>query len=344
MRILIIGGTRFIGPPVARRLHNQGHTLWLFHRSPSPIAFPPGVEHLLGDRYQLADHINTFRRIKPDVVLDMIPLAQADAQAVIDVFGNFTGRVVAVSSQDVYRAYGRVNGTEPGEPDVIPLTEESPLRTKLFPYRGETPRTDDDPRRWMDSYDKLLVERVVMENGIIPGTIVRLPMIYGPNDVQHRLFVYLKRMDDNRPAIIMSEQLARWRWTRDFVENTASAIARAVSNPQAAGKIYNLGAMPALSMAQWINDIGQIIGWSGKVVTAPDYQLPEDMQSQAGLDQHLVADSTRIRQELGYHEVISHAEGLLRTIRWQRDNPPAHIDSNQFDYATEDAILTRLSS
>ncbi|MBN1563153.1 MAG: NAD-dependent dehydratase, partial [Anaerolineae bacterium] len=343
MRILIIGGTRFVGPPVVQRLHDQGHTLWLFHRSPAQIELPTTVKHILGDRYELADHRDTFRRIKPDVVLDMIPLAQADAQAVVDVFKEIAGRVVTVSNQDVYRAYGRVNGLEPGEPDDIPLTEDAPLRGRLFPYRGETPRTSDDPRRWMDDYDKILVEQVVMENGVIPGTVLRLPLIYGPGDYQHRLFVHLKRMDDDRPAIIMSEQLARWRWTRDYVENTAAAIALATTDDRAAGRIYNVGEMPALTMAQWIHEIGQIAKWRGKVVTAPDYQLPEDMQSQAGLEQHLVIDSTRIRQELGYREVVSRVEGLVYTVSWERANPPEHIDVNQFDYANEDLILARLN-
>jgi nucleoside-diphosphate-sugar epimerase len=343
VRILIIGGTQFLGPPVVRRLHDQGHTLWLFHRSPTQIALPSNVGHILGDRYQLADYRDTFHRIEPDVVVDMIPLAEADAQAVIDVFKDITGRVVAISSQDVYRAYGRVNGLEPGEPDEIPLTEDSPLRERMFPYRGETPRVSDDPRRWMDDYDKILVERVVMGSGTIPGTVLRLPMIYGPGDYQHRLFVYLKRMDDNRPAIIMSEQLARWRWTRDYVENSAVAIALAATDDRAAGRIYNLGEMPALTMAQWIHEIGQIAGWKGKVVTAPDYQLPEEMQSQAGLEQHLVADSTRIRQELGYQEVVSRIEGLINTVAWERANPPDYVDPNQFDYATEDLILARLN-
>lgn len=343
MRILIIGGTRFIGPPVVRRLHDQGHTLWLFHRTPSPVEFPPDVQHILGDRYHLADFRDQFYQIDPDIVLDTAPLSEADSLAVVNLFKGRSRRVVAISSQDVYRAYGRVNGTEPGDPDDIPLTEDAPLRERLFPYRGETPRTSDDPRRWMDAYEKILVEQAVLSDPDIDGTVLRLPMIYGPGDYQHRLFVHLKRMDDNRPAILMSEQLARWRWTRDFVENTAAAIVLALTDERAAGKIYNLGEMPALSIAQWIQEIGQAAGWNGRIITAPDYQLPEDMQSQAGLDQHLVADSSRIRQELGYTEIVSRREALLRTIEWERSHPPDNIDPNQFDYATEDAILARLA-
>mgnify|MGYP000984764110 CR=1 FL=1 len=43
MRILIIGGTRFIGPPLVHLLHDQGHTIWLFHRHPPQVTLPEGV-------------------------------------------------------------------------------------------------------------------------------------------------------------------------------------------------------------------------------------------------------------------------------------------------------------
>jgi nucleoside-diphosphate-sugar epimerase len=42
----------------------------------------------------------------------------------------------------------------------------------------------------------------------LPGTVLRLPTVYGPGDYQHRLFEYLKRMDDGRPAILLGEGVA----------------------------------------------------------------------------------------------------------------------------------------
>lgn len=74
----------------------------------------------------------------------------------------------------------------------------------------------------MDAYDKILVERAVMGDADPVGTILRLPMVYGPGDPQHRLFQYLKRMDDRRPAILMDEGAAGWRWSRGYVENVAA--------------------------------------------------------------------------------------------------------------------------
>jgi nucleoside-diphosphate-sugar epimerase len=340
--MLIIGGTRFIGPPLVRRLHDQGHTLWLFHRKPPEVDLPPAIEHILGDRYRLADYADDLRAVRPDVVVDMIPLTEADALAVMSLFKGYAGRVVGISSQDVYRAYGRVNGTEPGEPDPVPLTEDSPLRERLYLYRHETPRPPGDPWFWLDHYEKILVERALMGDPALPGTILRLPMIYGPGDYQHRIFTYLKRMDDGRPAILLNEQSARWRWTRDYVENTAAAIALAATDPRATGQIYNLGDMPTLTIREWIRAVGQAADWRGRIVTAPDYQLPEELKSRAGMEQHLDVDASRIRRELGFEPPISTTEALRRAVVWERANPPAQISPADFDYAIEDSVLSRM--
>jgi nucleoside-diphosphate-sugar epimerase len=340
MRILVIGGTRFIGPPVALRLHEQGHTLRLFHRHPPDFPFPAAIEHVLGDRRADWDaHAEALRAFAPEVVLDMIPLTEYDAVQVVETFRGVAQRVVAISSQDVYRAYGRVNGSEPGDPDPVPLAEDAPLRERLYPYRTSTPRAPDNPRRILDDYDKILVERVVMGAPELAGTALRLPMVYGPRDYQRRLFPYLKRMDDGRPAILMDRMTARWWWTREYVENAAVAIALAVTDDRAAGRIYNVGDMPALNTEQWVTIIGEVAGWEGEVITAADYQLPEDMRAHAGMEQDLVADSSRIRDELGYKPPVPLREGLRQTIAWDRANPVTEYDPAQFDYATEDSIL-----
>src|SRR6266704_805124 len=241
MRILVIGGTNFIGPLVVRTLNEEEHKVTVFHRGQTRTDLPHGVQELLGDRRPLARSAVELQRIAPEVVLDMIPATEQDAQEVMSIFNGVARRVVAISSQDVYRAFGRVNGKEAGPVDAVPITEDSPLRENLYPYRSEIPRRQDDPRRWEDDYDKILVERVVMSNPDLPGTVLRLPMVYGPGDYQHRLFRYLKRMDDKRPVILLDEAEAQWRWTHGYVENVADAIALAVTDERAAGRIYNVG-------------------------------------------------------------------------------------------------------
>ncbi|MCL4458866.1 MAG: NAD-dependent epimerase/dehydratase family protein [Chloroflexi bacterium] len=342
MRILAIGGTGFIGPHVVMRLCAMGHEITLFHRGHTKADLPLGVEHILGDRRHLADFAGELKHLAPQVVLDMFPFSEQDARTVMSTFKGFARRVVAISSQDVYRAYGTLIRIESGPIERVPLTEDAPLRQKLYPYRGETPRNQEDPRQWLDDYDKILVERTVMGDPDLPGTILQLPTVYGPGDKQHSLFEYLKRMDDNRPAILLGKGLANWCWTRGYVENVAAAIALVVTGERSIGRVYNVGEREALTMAEWVRTIGQAVGWNGKVVVVPEGHLPAHLAADINTDQHLVADTTRIRNELGYDEPVPQDEALRRTIAWERAHPPAKIDPERFNYATEDTILARL--
>ncbi|TRY24136.1 NAD-dependent epimerase/dehydratase family protein [Brevibacillus sp. LEMMJ03] len=192
MNVLVLGGTRFIGPHVVRQLVAAGHETALFNRGQSrpDISLPQGVRIIRGDRRRLADYRESFRSFAPDVVIDLFPYTEAEAQAVMTVFDGIAGRLVAVSSCDVYRAFGRVNGLEDGPVEEGPIREDSPLRTRLYPYRGI--------REDLPDYEKILVERVVTGHPHLPGTMLRLPMVYGPGDYRHRLYPYLKRMLDGR--------------------------------------------------------------------------------------------------------------------------------------------------
>jgi nucleoside-diphosphate-sugar epimerase len=334
MRILVIGGTRFIGRAVVRLLSEQGHEVAVFHRTQATV--PLGVQQIFGDRAQLHSFKQDFARFSPEVMLDMIPFVEEDARSIMDLFKGIVRRVVAISSQDVYRAYGRLLRTEPGPADSIPLTEASPLRKKLYPYRGATLRASEDKQRWMDDYDKIPIERTIMSDPDLPGTILRLPMVYGPGDGQHRLFEYLKRMDDKRPTILLDAAVASWHWTRGYVENVAAAIVLAITDDRAAGRIYNVGEAHTLTIAEWVRAIADAAGWNGSIVTLPADRLPPHLVADMDTTQDLLVDTTRIRRELGYREPIELNEALARTISWERANPPTEIDPKQFDYVAED--------
>jgi nucleoside-diphosphate-sugar epimerase len=339
MRILILGGTGYMGPFVARQLAAQGHELTLFHRGHAHADLPAGIAHMHGDRAEIARFADEFRRLAPDVTLDMRPLVERDAQTALVALRGATGRVVAISSVDVYRAYGRLIGTEPGEPDPVPLTEESPTREHLYPYRGEVPRPADDPTRWRDDYDKIPIERLVLGDPALPGTILRLPMVHGPGDEQRRFFNFLHRMDDNRPAILLDRAMAGMLACREYVENVAAAIALAVTDGRAAGRIYNVCDAEPLTEEDWVRLVAREAGWAGEIVALPSEALPERLRAGGNTRQSLFASAARLRQELGYVPPIERQEGLRRTIAWERANPPATIDPALFDYAAEDAAL-----
>jgi nucleoside-diphosphate-sugar epimerase len=329
LKVLIIGGTNFVGPHVVRRLAEVGHEVLVFHRGREETDLLPGVKHILGDRSNLGDFAEEFRRLAPEVVLDMIPMNEGDARTLIRVFKGISRRIVAISSQDVYRAYDRVTRRDPGPPDRVPLTEDAPLREKLYPYE----------REGLEDYEKILVERVVMGARDLPGTVLRLPAVYGPGDYRHRLFEYLKRMDDGRPAILLGEGMASWRWTHGYVENVALAVALAVGDERAAGRVYNVGEPDPPSWADWVREIGRAAGWTGEVAVVPENLLPEHLDWGLDTEQHWVADTGRLRRELGYRETVPRDEALRRTVEWEREHLPEKLEPASFDYAAEDAAL-----
>lgn len=341
MKILIIGGTSFIGPSVIHRLHNLGHEVTVFHRGQTVAELPLGVKEIKGDRTQLLELKTQFQHLAPDVVLDMISYTEQDALTTMKTFQGIAQRVVVISSMDVYRAYNVLLKKESGIVPV-PLNEDSPLRQQLYPFENMPQRALNAPA----DYEKILVEQMVMSDAELPGTIVRLPMVYGAKDPLHRLLPYLKRMDENRPAILLPENFAQWRGCYGYVENVAQAIALAVTIPQATRRIYHVADLQ-VSEAERLSRVGKAAGWQGKIISVPQQYLPAEWNLPFNTEQDWFADTTRIRQELGYSEVVSQEEALKQTIDWERSNPPQEMPQwtglELLDYATEDEILTRLS-
>ncbi len=336
MNILVIGGTRFIGPHVVRRLLDAGHEVTRFHRGQSQIGPREGVACIHGDRKDLDQFKAEFEKLAPDVVLDTMLHTEQQARDLLRVFKGLTGRVVALSSSDVYRSYELVRGFTKAPPDNVPADEDSPLREHLYPARAAGQSPEDQHY----NYEKILVERVLMsEPQSLPATILRLPAVYGPEDYQHRLFPYLKRMDDGRPAILLEEGQDEWRWTRGYVENVADAIALAVNREEAANRLYNVGEADASSEREWLREIGRLAGWTGEILVLPPERLPPQMRSGLAFEHHLLTDTRRIRAELGYTERVERGEALRRTVEWERANPPAEINPEEFDYQAEDAVL-----
>lgn len=336
MRVLIIGGTSFIGPAVVRRLVESGHEVTLFNRGQTVADLPDGVGRITGDRHSIADFRDQFRAFAPDVVLDMRPMTEREARLTVDAVRGIASRVVAISSMDVYQAFGRLIGTEPGPPVDLPITEDSPLREKLFPYRSGETRPEDDPDKWRDDYDKIMVERVVLGDPNLPGTMLRLPMVYGPRDRQHRFRAFVRRMDDGRPAIPLARSFAEWRSSWGYVDDIAAAIALAATDERAAGRIYLLSETEHPTMAEIARTLAAKIGWQGEIVSVPEDELPPSMN----VEQHLVGDSSRIRAELGYSEVTLREEALESTIEWERNGDPP-MSPGEVDYAAEDELLKK---
>jgi nucleoside-diphosphate-sugar epimerase len=335
MRILLIGGNGFIGRSAVATLKQQGHALAVFHRGTT--AAPAGVEEIRGDRNQLSASAQELKRFAPDVVIDLVISSGSQAEELMNIFRGATQRVAMLSSIDVYRAVGILHGTESGPLQQVPLTEESELRRTLHPYPPDSMSLLRKIFPWVtDDYDKIPAERVVMNDRELPGTVLRLPMVYGPGDPLHRFYPVVKRITDRRRHIIFADTLAAWRSPRGYVENVAAAIALAATDDRAARRIYNVCEQPSFSELEWARKIANEMRWEGEFVVLPVERTPPHLLKPGNAAQHWAASSACIRHELEYKEPVAIEEAIRQTIRWEQENPPAVAFLAQFDYTAED--------
>ncbi len=344
-RALVIGGTIFIGPSVVRQLAEAGHEVAIFHRGEHEIDLPEAVRHIHGDRDRIGDHRGAIAAFKPEVVVDMRAMTEGQARAVADAVRGIAHRLVVVSSMDVYRAYGRLHGTEPGPALEPPFDEDAPLREKLYVYREHTPSVITQRPPWMNDYDKIFVEGVALHDPVLEGTVLRFPMVHGERDEQRRFYPIWRRMLDTRRFILMSENFAAFRSSRTHVDNAAHAVALAATDERAAGRIYNVGEPDALPWCEWATMIGRLMNWGGQIVIRPSDEMPPHLRDTRTdtWDHHLVTDTSRIRRELGYREVISREDGLRRALAWYAEAPPGDPKAaGNLEYDNEDAALVTI--
>lgn len=307
MRVLVVGGTQFMGLSAVRRLAAQSHEVTVFHRGNRCELVPPEVAHIHGDSRELTRFRSDITAFSPDAVLDMALNKGSDAQELVTALAGITERLLAVSSANVYRSYSLLHRWETADtPYRNADSEAGPLREYRIP--------DDDPHD-----EKIGVEQVVLNASALKASVVRLPAVHGPNDPQLRGYEYLWRMDAGRPHIVMNDLLGNWRWSRGYVDNMVDALLLTLESESATGKIFNVCDPQPLSQSEWVRELGKAAGWNGAVISTPEVPVSETLD----YSHHFVMDSAAIRRKLGYRESVETAEWIRRTAEWLRATPPA---------------------
>jgi nucleoside-diphosphate-sugar epimerase len=318
MRVVVLGGTRFIGRRVVADLVARGDEVLVVHRGETEPADLPVTEHLHTDRASFAGVADRVRGFTPDAVIDCLAMSRSDVDSVLPHLPDC--QLVLLSSIDVYEAFWLVlDGGREGEP--VPLNEDSPVRGIRYPYATSGARPSD--------YDKLDVEPSYVERG---AAVLRLSMIYGEHDHQRREEFMLRRVRAGRRRIPIGG--GSWLWSRAYVGDVSAAILASLGNPRVAGEIINIGEPAIRSVRGWATQILAEAGHEAELVPVPDALVPEDLWLTRTVHQHVVFDAYKAMALLDWRP--DPAAGLARSVAWHLANPPAEPDP---DFAPDDAAL-----
>lgn len=207
MRILVMGGTRFIGVYLTRLLVEQDHEVVLFNRGnkPAPIE---GVQQIQGDRTDADQLKEKLAGESFDAVFDNNGRELSDTQPLAEIFRDSVKHFVYVSSAGVYL-----------KSDQMPHQESDPVDPKSR-HKG-----------------KFETETYLAEQGI-PFTSIRPVYIYGPQNYNDLEAWFFDRIVRDRPVPIPGNGMHITQF--GHVHDLASAMIAVLGNPKATGQIYNI--------------------------------------------------------------------------------------------------------
>ena len=250
MRILVIGGTRFMGYHLVWRLLAAGHRVTVLNRGQSPDPFSNRVARIHVDRrsdeFSLAVRQQNF-----DAVVDFLGYNANDAQRVVDALRDCTGHYLFISSGAAYLA--RAGAKVPCSQSLTEDDYPGPLSLQ--------PTTAEDLASWRYGAGKRAAETVLMDayaTSHFPVTILRLPIVNGERDPDRRMESYLWRIIDGGPVWIPDAKttLVRHVYYADVIRTIAGLVGRT----DIFGESFNLSQDEEISLNALIRLLAEAVG------------------------------------------------------------------------------------
>jgi len=289
MKVLVIGGTLFIGRSLVEELVKAGHDVAVLHRQPKHD-FGRRVENMVADRNDAESVREALSGRRFEVVFDNVydwerGTTAAQVEATVRACGDRLSRYIFMSSVS---AYG--DGLNHKESD--PLAPDS----HSHPYI-----------RYKASTERLLF-RMHARHGL-PVVTFRPPFVYGPNNPFYREQFFWDRLRAGRPIIIPGDGYRLMQFV--YVGDLVAAMLRAMVEPRAVGEAFNIGN-PRSTLTIW-NLAREVVRLAGS--TSAIRLVPWDFA-----DVELrIPDIGKARKLLGYEPRVDLEEGLVRTIAWYRE-------------------------
>ncbi|MGA2594640.1 MAG: SDR family oxidoreductase [Bryobacteraceae bacterium] len=321
MKVLVIGGTLFIGKQLVKELCAAGHDVAVLHRKPKH-SLARRVENLVADRNDPQAVREALAGRRFEVVYDNVydyerGTTAAQVEATVRACGDRVSRYVFMSS---VAAYG----------------------DGLNHYEGDALAPDNHPEPYVRN--KAMTERMLFrlhQRHGLPVVTFRPPYIYGPGNPFYREAFFWDRMRLGRSIIIPGDghRLMQFVYVKDLV----SALVRAMEVPNAAGEAFNIGDSRAVTQLELVQALAIAANKTAQIVRIPREAIlhaggnPMGEPAYFGVyfDMPPITEKMgKVARVLGVRPVAFEA-GLKETWRWYLRNH----QRRQPDFAFENRLL-----
>ncbi|MEM9482509.1 MAG: NAD-dependent epimerase/dehydratase family protein [Cyanobacteria bacterium P01_F01_bin.116] len=302
MRILVMGGTRFIGVYLTQLLLAAGHEVTLLNRANRPA--PEGLEVVKCDRKDPDALKAALSGRQFDAIYDNNGRELSDTRPLVELFGRSVQQFIYVSSAGVYL-----------KSEQMPHIEGDPV----------DPNSRHKGKHHTEDY---------LKRQRVPFTSIRPVYIYGPQNYNPVEKWFFDRISQGRPLPIPGDGKAITQL--GHCEDLARAMVAVLGNQAAIGQIYNIAGNRYVTFDGIAQACAEAMGKS-----APDIRHYDPSQFDFGKRkafpmrmQHFFASIDKARHDLDWSPRYSLVSGLRDS--YQND----YLRSEQsLDFDLDEQIL-----
>lgn len=287
MKILILGGTGFVGRILTENLVSVGKAPVLFNRGKRNPGIFPSLRKMTGDR--MTDDINQIAGEEWDAVVDFSGQQPDNIDHVTELLKGKAGRYIFVSSVSAY--------VMDNDEELKNLIDED-FRT--YPCSEEQRKSPDILSNY--SQKKAECERVIIGKDWLDAIIFRPALIYGRYDPTDRFYYWLYKVYKGDEFLIPDEGVTRLNNT--YSEDFAKLIETAI-NTDKHNKVYNAVTHDPVSIKELILTAGIKLNKAPKIINSPGKFLTDSgIQPWADIPMWLggpdmMLDNSRVKKDFG---------------------------------------------